>query len=165
MKARARAWRGAVAAVCLAVAAPGCARNLVGEPDPSTVQVADVRARFTPEDRGDFEVDFTAESPFSGACVASEIRWEVWLGERRFAAGALALKEGIPAEGRRAFTVTIPVVFRRASGEPQGPASIEVGVRGQLVLTSAGTDLPVPFRARRSLKVENAPALGGDRAE
>ena len=137
-----------------------CAHGGGGWVGPNGVRVEDVRARFTPEDRADVDIDFAVGNSGAASAVAG-IEWEVWLGRRWFAAGTLSLSEPLPAGAQHRFTVTLPIVFRRAGSDSSEPTAVEIGVRGQILLGSNGRVEKVSFQDRRRIVVANAPSLGG----
>jgi hypothetical protein len=144
------------------VALSGCPRHILGgEIAQGAVRVDGVSARFTPGDRGDFEIEFTLQNPTGVPAVVSGIDWEVWLGGRWFAAGTVALSEPVPAQGAHSFKAVLPVVFRRAGAGSSDPASIDIGVRGQLTLDARGRVHPLPFQDRRRIVAANVPPVGG----
>jgi hypothetical protein len=146
---------------CAAASAAGCAHGAGVRADAAAVRVEDVRARFTPGDRGDFEVDFAIENARAEAAAVAGIEWEVWLGGRWFAAGTLSLSEALPPRAQRRFTATLPVVFRRSGSAPAEATAVEIGVRGQLLIGAGGHVEKVPFRDRRRIVAVNLPPVGG----
>lgn len=155
------------AAVLIACAAAivlsACPRNLAADGG-AAVRIEDLRAEFTPEDRGDFEVDFSVENPGFVSGTLTSIQWEVWLGNRWFAAGTQTLREGLPEEGRHAFSVKLPVVFRRTVPADLEPVTLDVGLRGGLVVTTPAGTQRLPFQAKKRVRAANAPNLGGEDA-
>jgi hypothetical protein len=156
-----RAFLGRVWLACAAAGGVGCAHGAGAWADPSAVRVEGVRARFTPGDRGDFELDFAIENGSGTRAAVAGIEWEVWLGGRWFAAGTSTLSEGLPPRGQRRFTATLPVVFRRSGSDPAQPTSVEIGVRGYLLIGADGRVEKVPFQDRRRIVAANLPAVGG----
>jgi hypothetical protein len=144
-----------------AAAAFGCAHAAGGGAGEDALRVEEVRARFTPGDRADFEIDFAVENRTGAAAAVTGIQWEVWLGGRWFAAGTLALSEAVPAREVRRFTATLPVVFRRVASDRPEPTSIEIGVRGHLLFGADGHVERLAFQDRRRIDAANLPPLGG----
>lgn len=155
-------WSGVVALALVALT--GCPRNLVGGAPEEAVRIEDVRARFTPGEQGAFEVDFSVENPGFQAGAITSIQWEVWLGSRWFAAGTQQLDVPLPNEGRQAFTVTLPVVFRRTTPADEVPVTLELGLRGGLVVQNAGGNQRLPFQTRRQVQALHAPELEQEEA-
>ncbi|HZA13076.1 MAG TPA: hypothetical protein VE618_01210 [Myxococcaceae bacterium] len=161
MSAPSRAAPGRAFLAFAAALALGCAHGAGAWADPAAVRIEDVRARFTPAERGDFEVDFAIENGSGTAAAVAGIEWEVWLGGRWFAAGTLSLSEALPPRGQRRFTATLPVVFRRSGSDPAQPTSVEIGVRGNLLIGAEGRVEKVPFQDRRRIAAAYLPAVGG----
>lgn len=150
-----------VLAATVGAAVTGCRRGVAAGGVEDPVRVESVRARFTEGDRGDFDIDFAVENRSGSEASVTAIQWEVWLGGRWFAAGTLALSEALPPRAAGRFTATLPVVFRRSGAARSEPTSIEIGVRGQLVVDTGGRVQRLAFQDRRRIKAQNVPALGG----
>jgi hypothetical protein len=146
----------------IATVASGCTRNILASPEEDAARVADVRASFTPGDRGLFEIDFVVRSPFGLPATITGIQWEVWLRDRWFAAGTRRLSEPVPAGEAHRFKVELPVVFRREGPPSAEPASVEIGVRGRLLLGIAGDVQPLPFQHRQQITAAYLPRLEDD---
>ncbi|MGA9522997.1 MAG: hypothetical protein WBV82_16130 [Myxococcaceae bacterium] len=137
----------------------GCARSIGPDQDNEPVRVESIEARFEPGDRGELVLSLSVEGPGREGTYVAGLQWELWLDNRWFAAGTHRLAEPLPSEGRHAFTVEIPIVFRRAAPASGSATEIEVGVRGGLVLERPGNAWNLPFQSRRWLRVQNAPVV------
>lgn len=151
------------AAVCLAVFVSACPRSLrAADAAEHAVRVTGLRAEFTPGDRGEFQLDLSVANPSPQAGALTDVQWEVWIGNRWFAAGTQQIAEPLPLNEPHQFTVTVPVVFRRTVPAVEEPVSIELGVRGGVFMRSGGLVQRLPFEARERLSVRNAPSVGGN---
>jgi hypothetical protein len=93
---------------------------------------------------------------------AGALRWELFLGARRFAEGVVMAPEVVPdGRGGRSVRVEAPLIFRH-TGWREGGTFLDVGLSGHLQpLVGA---VRWPFRARHELLVNAAPVLD-ERAE
>lgn len=159
--------RRVLVVVAWAVLVSGCpGRGLLAEERAAeAVRVEALEARFAPGDTGEFQLELSVENPGFQAGALTQLQWEVWLENRWFATGTQQLAEPLPAEGRHRFTLRLPVVFRRAVPAVEAPTSIEVGVRGGIVVQSSGGTQRLPFQARQRLNIANAPQFSTDADE
>lgn len=135
---------------------------LVEDRAQQAVRVEGLGATFEPGDVGEFQLELSVENPGFQAGALTQLQWEVWLENRWFATGTQQLAEPLPANGRHRFTLRLPVVFRRAVPAVEAPTSIEVGVRGGIVVQSSGGTQRLPFQARERMNIANAPQFSTD---
>lgn len=156
------AWIACLAGSSLFVG--GCpGRGLLAEDRAQqAVRVEGLGATFAPGDVGEFQLELSVENPGFQAGALTQLQWEVWLENRWFATGTQQLAEPLPANGRHRFTLRLPVVFRRAVPAVEAPTSIEVGVRGGIVVQSSGGTQRLPFQARQRMNIANAPQFATD---
>ncbi|MDX2009784.1 MAG: hypothetical protein SFW67_06330 [Myxococcaceae bacterium] len=146
---RRAAWLGVLLAVaaCRRVPAPGLEAPL---------SVKNVTLAFPMDQQGD--LFFEVVLPPSIPRVASA-RWELWLGDRRFAEGVLsnpATTNGVG--GERLVRIAAPLTWRHL-GWRDGATFLDVGVRGEVTPWAAPEGLRLPFRARAEVLVTGAPVL------
>ncbi|MBX5482113.1 MAG: hypothetical protein IRZ16_09800 [Myxococcaceae bacterium] len=144
--------------VCL-LGLSGCPRNLGANAVDEAVRVEALSARFTPGDRGDFEATLSVSGAGLQAGGVVGLQWEIWLDNRWFAAGTQQLAESLPDKGRNTFVVRLPVVFRRGAPASDEPTSMEVGIRGGLLVQTGGGVQRLPFQYRTRLEVRYAPSV------
>jgi len=137
----------------LAVLALGCRRVPPAELAQS-VEVLSVSLAFPKADQGElfFEVALPPNVPRVGA-----LRWELYLGAKRFAEGVAMNPElGTTAGGRRFLRVEAPLVFHHL-GWREGGTWLSVGLRGEL--QPLGGDQRYSFQRRTEQLVTAAPVL------
>lgn len=142
-----------------ALALLACPRNLMPNAADAqgAVRIESLQASFTPGDYGEFEVGVSVASPGLQAGAVTSLSWELWLGNRWFAAGTQQLAEPLPDKGRHAFRVKLPIVFRRGAPASDEPASLDVGIRGGVLVQSGGGMQRLPFAHRERLSIRYAP--------
>ncbi len=137
----------------------GCARSIAPDRDDVPVRVDAIEARFEAGDRGELTLSLSVEAPGGAGSQVAGLQWELWLDNRWFAAGTHRLSEPLPDDGRHAFTVKIPIVFRRVLPASGSATEVELGVRGGVLLQRPGSTWSVPFQSRRRVRVQNAPVI------
>lgn len=146
------------ALLCTAVlAVAGCSRNLLRTGGEDAVVVKDVAVDFQPGDRGDVNVELEVRNPGLPPGALTSVQWEVWLGNRWFAAGTQVLDEPLPADGTQRVKVLLPIVFHRNAPASEDPRAVEVGLRGAVTVQAGGSAQRLPFQVRRTLVTRNAP--------
>ncbi|MBE2254285.1 MAG: hypothetical protein IAE78_32445 [Myxococcus sp.] len=144
--------RGALAGLLLLC---GCHR-LPAADTSASVEVANLTLSFPREEQGDLY--FEVVLPRQVARVTT-LRWELFLGQRRFAEGVVLAPDIVSdAGGRRSARVQAPLVYRHL-GWREGSTWLDVGLRGDVQPFGAGEGGQLSFRARRELLVTAAPVL------
>lgn len=99
-----------------------------------------------------FEVALPPDMQRAGA-----MRWELFLGAKRFAEGVVRAPEVVlDGRGGRSARIEAPLVFRH-TGWREGGTFLDVGLSGHLQPLGGGVRWP--FRARQELLVNAAPLL------
>ena len=160
MSASRRMSQRVAAAVMLGLLFTGCSTRALRFGDESTARVEDLRLTFEPGERGEVQLDLVATNRALPAAAYTEISWELWLGNRWFAAGTQAMTEPAPKDAAHPFTVRAPLVFRRLQPARDEPVSVDVGVRGAVTLRAPGGSVRLPFELSRRMSVENLPQFG-----
>jgi hypothetical protein len=143
----------------LALALAGCPRG-ARPTEEDAVDVQDVRLQFGQGERGELELELTVRNPALQAGALTAVEWELWLGNRWFAAGTHAVAEPAPKGRAHTFSVRAPLSFRRTQpGNPE-PVPVDVGVRGAVTLRSPGGTGRLPFEATRQMRVRHLPVVG-----
>lgn len=156
--------RSAVLALAMGMATWGCAATrALGGGQEGAVQLGEVRLRFTAGERGDLELDLTATNPGLPGAAYTEVSWELWLGNRWFAAGTQVLAEPAPQNLPHPLVVRAPLVFRRSQSPREEAVPVDVSVRGAVTLRAPAGTLRLPFEGSRRMRVANLPQSGGRR--
>lgn len=122
----------------------------------SALEVSNVTLAFPKEEQGDLYFELVL--PREVARVTS-LRWELWLGSRRFAEGVVQAPEvSTDAGGRRRARVEAPLVYKHL-GWREGSTWLDVGVKGDVQPYGVDEGGRIPFRVRREVLVTAAPQL------
>ena len=122
--------------------------------------VEPLEARFEGGDTGQFVVPLRLNLDDPRPILLHSVSWEIRLAGRSFAAGTEQLHEQLLPREARTVTLKLPVVFRRLP-TASTPRTVEIGVRGT-VIVSAGTDeRAIAFRSLQRVQVANAPLFSG----
>jgi hypothetical protein len=151
--------RPAALATLLILLVTGCVRSVKADRDDAPVRIEAVETRFEPGDHGELVLSLSVTGEGQEGTEVAGLQWELWLDKRWFAAGTHRLSESLPTSGRHAFTVTLPIVFRRATPASGHATELELGVRGGVVLRSPAGAWSVPFEHRSRARVQNAPVV------
>lgn len=130
----------------------GCRRVPLADTAPP-LEVRIVSLSFPRPEEGElsFEVELPRALPRIGA-----LRWELFLGGRRFAEGA-AMNPEVKVDGsRRVLRVEAPLVFRRL-GWREGGSFLDVGLAGELQPPEG--EQRWAFKGRTELLVNAAPII------
>ena len=120
----------------------------------SGLTVSSMSVAFPREEVGD--LFFEVEVPPSVIRVAS-LRWELFLGPRRFAEGVVAFPDIVTdVAGRRRVRIASPLVYRHL-GWREGSVWLDVGVRGDLQPLGADEGARLSFRGREEVLCNAAP--------
>lgn len=141
------------------LAVVGCRRAPPADAS-AQLEVANVTLAFPREEQGD--LFFEVQLPREVARVIS-LRWELWLGQHRFAEGVVMAPE-VTADGggRRWARVEAPLVYRHL-GWREGATWLDVGVRGDVQPFGADEGGRIGFKTRKQVLVTAAPLI--ERAE
>ncbi|MBL8922170.1 MAG: hypothetical protein JNJ54_25195 [Myxococcaceae bacterium] len=137
------------------LAVAGCRR--APPPDTSAaLEVANLTLAFPREEQGD--LFFEVQLPVEVRRVLS-LRWELWLGARRFAEGVVMAPDiSADAAGRRWARVEVPLVYRHL-GFREGATWLDVGLRGDVLPFGADEGGRLGFKVRKEVLVTSAPQL------
>lgn len=150
----------AIIAGCLALLAlSACSKNALRTSEEDAVEVRALEVAFQPGDRGDVEVELVVRNPGLPTGALTALQWEVWLGNRWFAAGTQALTEPLPSGGAQTVKVSLPIVFHRSVPAPEEPRAIDFGLRGAVTVQAAGVTQRLPFQTRRTVTARYAPVF------
>lgn len=151
--------RGAIATCLALLALSACSKNALRTSEVDVVEVRALEVAFQPGDRGDVEVELVVHNPGLPAGALTALQWEVWLGNRWFAAGTQALTEPLPSGGASTVKVSLPIVFHRLVPAPEAPRAIDFGLRGAVTVQAAGSTQRLPFQTRRTVTTKYAPVF------
>jgi hypothetical protein len=142
--------------VALLVLAVGSCRHAPVVGPTSGLSVAALHVAFPREEQG--ALSFEVELP-EGVLRLATLRWELWLGARRFAEGVVMTPDIVTGpDGRRRARVEAPLVYRHL-GWRDGSSWVEVGVRGDVQPFGVDEGARVAFRTRAELLLSGAPVL------
>lgn len=138
----------------------GC-RRVPAADTSSSLEVSSLTLSFPREEQGD--LFFEVLLPRQVARITT-LRWELFIGSRRFAEGVvLAPDITSDAGGRRRARVEAPLVYRHL-GWREGSTWLDVGLKGDVQPFGADEGGRLGFRVRQQLLVTAAPVLD-ERAE
>ena len=133
----------------------GC-RRVPAADAASTLEVSNLTVSFPREEQGD--LFFEVLLPRQVARITT-LRWELFIGPRRFAEGVvLAPDITSDAGGRRRARVEAPLVYRHL-GWREGSTWLDVGLKGDVQPFGADEGGRLGFRVRQQLLVTAAPVL------
>ncbi len=122
----------------------------------SALEVSNLTLSFPREEQGD--LFFEVLLPRQVARITT-LRWELFIGPRRFAEGVvLAPDITSDAGGRRRARVEAPLVYRHL-GWREGSTWLDVGLKGDVQPFGADEGGRLGFRVRQQLLVTAAPVL------
>lgn len=133
----------------------GC-RRVAPADTASTLDVSNLTVSFPREEQGD--LFFEVSLPRQVARITT-LRWELFIGPRRFAEGVVMAPDiTSDAGGRRHARVEAPLVYRHL-GWREGSTWLDVGLKGDVQPFGADEGGRLSFRARRQALVTAAPVL------
>lgn len=125
---------------------------------PHAVELVSLSAAFPRSDSGELELALEVSNREGRTGSITSVSWEVWLGGRWFAAGQQAVSVLLPLNGRAKVELELPVAFRDLEVRHE-PTSVEVGVRGGVMVSYSGAVQRLPFEATRRIIAQGAPVL------
>jgi len=133
----------------------GCRRVPVGDAT-APLEVSNLTVSFPREEQGD--LFFEVLLPRQVARITT-LRWELFIGPRRFAEGVV-LGPDITSDagGRRHARVEAPLVYRHL-GWREGSTWLDVGLKGDVQPFGADEGGRLGFRTRQQVLVTAAPVL------
>lgn len=133
----------------------GCRRVPVADAG-SSLEVSNVTLSFPREEQGD--LFFEVLLPRQVARITT-LRWELFIGPRRFAEGVVMAPDiTSDAGGRRHARVEAPLVYRHL-GFREGSTWLDVGLKGDVQPFGADEGGRLNFRVRQQVLVTAAPVL------
>jgi hypothetical protein len=133
----------------------GC-RRVAPADTASTLDVSNLTVSFPREEQGD--LFFEVSLPRQVARITT-LRWELFIGPRRFAEGVVMAPDiTSDAGGRRHARVEAPLVYRHL-GWREGSTWLDVGLKGDVQPFGADEGGRLSFRVRQQVLVTAAPVL------
>jgi hypothetical protein len=134
----------------------GCRRVPAADAASSTLEVSNLTVSFPREEQGD--LFFEVLLPRQVARITT-LRWELFIGPRRFAEGVVMAPDiTSDAGGRRHARVEAPLVYRHL-GWREGSTWLDVGLKGDVQPFGADEGGRLHFRVRQQVLVTAAPVL------
>lgn len=146
---------GRWAVVALVLASSGC-RRVPSAVAKETLDVTGLTLAFPREEQGD--LTFEVLLPREVARVMT-LRWELYLGPRRFAEGIVSAPDIITdVNGRRRARVEAPLVYHHL-GWRDGSTWLDVGLKGDVRPFGADDGPRLQFKTRKQVLVTAAPLV------
>jgi hypothetical protein len=155
MRSRARA---ALALLAALLGGGGCTAFQRNLGDPLPVDVLAVASRFSSETQGELQIRLALPNREAEPITARLVTWEAWLSGRLFAVGLQRLSEVVAPGEERVLYLSAPLAFRKVGLAP-GPAWLDIGVRGVVVVALGTEEYPLPFARRMEVLSDGAPVF------
>lgn len=145
------------AALLGALALWGCRAPELLSPEVRTpVTVQGVSAEFPADGRGRFALSLSV-APVGRPVALSGVDWEIWIGERWFAAGVKPLSREVARDETAQLVMDLPVAFDQRVAP--GPVQLPLRVRGRLHAQLGSEERRWPFEGRFTVTADGAPRL------
>ena len=145
-------WRPLIAAMVLV----GCQAHVQPTRQPEALPLSELNVDFRKNEEG--RLWFTLDLPLVTTRTVHQVRWELWLGSLRFAAGLEGPTATTAAgDGRQRLTVEAPLIYRHL-GWVEGAAYLTIRLKAEVELPPPSV-MTLRYEGERELVVQGKPVL------